>query len=275
MNIHEAILYGESLLQKNGIDQPRWNAERLLLFALKQDRARIYADLSRELTPEEFQSFDYYVRKRAEHYPLAYIEGTQEFFGRTFWINENVLIPRPETEEIIRAALDLSLPSKPKILDLGAGSGNIAVTLSMEMPNSVVFAMELSSVAIKVLRRNSEPKVNLLRGDFDRPPLQSDTFDVITANPPYVEASSWESLPTETRWEPRGALITMDLEKTYAQLTEVSSRLLKRKGHLIFEIGFGQVDRIRGVCEGQSELKLLQIRQDQQGIPRTFVLHKK
>lgn len=274
MNIREAILYGESLLQKNGIDQPRWNAERLLLHALKQDHAHLYADLSRELTPEEFQSFDYYVRKRAEHYPLAYIEGTQEFFGRMFWINENVLIPRPETEEIIRAALDLTIPSKPKILDLGAGSGNIAVTLSMEMPNSVVFAMELSSVAIKVLRRNSEGKVDLLRGDFDRPPLQSDTFDVITANPPYVEASSWESLPPETRWEPRAALITMDLEKTYAQLTQVSSRLLKPKGHLIFEIGFGQADRIRGVCERQSELKLLQIRQDQQGIPRTFVLQK-
>lgn len=274
MNLHQAVLYAEDLLHKSGVDQPRWNSERLLLHATKQDRARVYADLSRELTAEEWQSFDYYVRKRAEHYPLAYIEGTQEFFGRTFWINENVLIPRPETEEIIRAALDLSLSLKPKILDLGAGSGNIAVTLSMEMPNSVVFAMELSSVAIQVLRRNSERKVHLFRGDFDSPPLQSDSFDVITANPPYVEASSWESLPPETRWEPRAALITMDLEKTYEQLIGVSSRLLKPEGYLIFEIGFGQADRIRGVCERQSELKLLQIRQDQQRIPRTFVLQK-
>lgn len=274
MNLHQALLYAEDLLSKNGIEQPRWDAERLLIHALKQDRAHLYANLSRELTPEEFQSFDDYIRKRAEHYPLAYMEGVQEFFGRTFSVDENVLIPRPETEEIIHAVLALPLPARPRILDLGAGSGNVTVTLSLEIPDAHAFALEFSPGAIEVLQRNSDGKVKIVRGNFDFPPFHSDAFHVITTNPPYVEASTWDSLPRETQWEPRAALITMDLEKTYAALIDVSTRLLKPNGYLVFEIGFGQSDRIRAVCERQSALRLLQIRKDQLGIPRTFVLQK-
>jgi release factor glutamine methyltransferase len=274
MNLHQAILYGEELLRKSKIDQPRWNSERLLLLALKQDRAHAYSDLSREMSPEEWQSFDYYVRKRAEFYPLSYIEGTHEFFGRIFSVNEHVLIPRPETEEIIRAVLELPLPKSARILDLGSGTGNIPVTLSHEIPDSVVYALELDSGALEVLKLNAGGKLHLIRGDFYSPPFLKENFDVITSNPPYVEESTWESLPAETRWEPRLALITKDLEQTYSDLLRVSELLLRPNGYLVFEIGFDQEFRIRKICDEQSALHLLKVRRDQAGIPRTFVLRK-
>src|SRR3989304_1435733 len=156
MTIHQAILYGEDLLSESGVEQPRWNAERLLILALKQPRSKIYAELNRELNSSEFQAFQELLKKRAEHYPLAYIEGTQDFFGRSFFVNEDVLIPRPETEEIVQVVLSVPLPEKPSILDLGSGSGNIAVTLALEIPGSSVVALEISKPALEVLRKNSK-----------------------------------------------------------------------------------------------------------------------
>jgi release factor glutamine methyltransferase len=102
MTVHQAILYGEKILAENGVDQPRWNAERLLLFSSGKSRSRLYSELRRDLSDQEWQAFLVVLGKRAEHYPLAYIEGTQEFFGRSFRVNETALIPRPETEVIHR-----------------------------------------------------------------------------------------------------------------------------------------------------------------------------
>src|SRR5438874_12342753 len=117
MILHQAILYGEQLLRENGVDQPRWNAERILLLALRQPRSRIYAELKRELQEPEIDGYRDLINRRAEHFPLAYLEGRQEFFGRDFVVNDSVLIPRPETEEIIHAALALHLTAGALILD--------------------------------------------------------------------------------------------------------------------------------------------------------------
>ena len=165
MTIHQTILHGEQILQQAGIDQPKWNSERLLLLALHQTRSKLYSELNRELTESEFSKFSDLLKKRAEHYPLAYLEGTQEFFGHEFFVNESVLIPRPETEEIIRAVLART-GRPPKILDLGSGSGAIPITLSREIPGSRNFALEISEPAISVLKQNSKGSVAIVRGDF-------------------------------------------------------------------------------------------------------------
>jgi release factor glutamine methyltransferase len=263
------------LLRSRGVDQPRWNAERLLLLTLKQDRANIYSDLSRPLRPEDEQSYRRYLSKRAEHYPLAYLEGSQEFYGRNFRVNEHVLIPRPETQEIIRAILNLPLPEKPRLLDLGAGSGNIAATLALQLIGAEVFALELSDRALEVLTWNAVPNgVKVVCGNFVAPPFVQKSFDVVASNPPYVEETDWNNLPAETRWEPRIALLTDDLEQTYANLLKSSWNLLKAKGFFVFEIGFGQSERLRKLVSDLEDWTIIEIRKDERGSPRTFVLRK-
>lgn len=271
MTIHQAILYGERSLREAGVDQPRWNAEQLLLLALQQPRSKVYTELSRPLTDSETEAYHRFLTRRSEHYPLAYLEGKQEFFGRDFVVNETVLIPRPETEEVIHAVLGLDLPSFPRILDLGAGSGNIAVTLAIQLPHATVFALERSPAAFDTLRANSGERIILIRGDFYHSPFADQKFDAITSNPPYVE--SMQELPAETRWEPALALMAGDLEEVYSALLKQALRLLKPMGYLVFEIGFGQESRIAALCETFA-FTLVEVRNDHRSIPRTFVLRK-
>jgi len=275
MTVHEAILHGEKLLAQSGIDQPRWNAERLLITALTADRHTLYSDLKRVLSPVEMQAYDRLLVQRSEHYPLAYIEGTQEFYGRPFRVNENVLIPRPESEEIVNVALELDLPPNPYVLDLGAGSGNISVTLGWEIPESLIVAVELSEKALDVLRWNSQDKVQIVRADLFHAPFFPESFDLIVSNPPYVEEDSFESLPAETKWEPRLALVAQSVENVYGTILRQAVQLLKPQRYLLFEIGFDQSEQIQEIISKQKELRLLQIRKDRQSIPRTVVLQKR
>jgi len=273
MTIHQAILFGEHTLAAKGIDDPRWNGERLLLLSLGQSRSRTYAELDRELTTEEFSRFQELLQKRVQHYPLAYMEGTQQFFGRDFVVTEAVLIPRPETEEIIRAVLDLQL-KKPRILDLGAGSGVIPITLSLEIPGCSAVALELSPSAIAVLRQNNKGNVRIVRANFSSLCFLPGTFDLITANLPYVESNEFPNLPAETKWEPGLALRTESLEETYRSAIQQSSYLLKPGGYLVLEIGYGQADRIKTVCDSVPEFNMLRIRKDQHNIDRVVLLQR-
>ena len=283
MKIHQSILYGESILSQVGIENSRWNSERLLSLALQQPRTKIYADLNHELTEQEQQSFEALLQKRAQQYPLAYLECTQEFFGRQFFVSESVLIPRPETEGIVQAVLDLRL-NAPSILDIGAGSGAIAVTLALEIPNSHVFALELSSQAISVLEKNvtkwcgrqecSSSLINIVRADFAAMPFFSQKFDVITANLPYVETDDFANLPAETKWEPRMALFTPSLEETYLGVVRQSATILKPGGYLVLEIGFGQSERLQKAFAAEA-MRVIDVRTDQQNIPRVMILTAK
>jgi release factor glutamine methyltransferase len=261
------------MLREYGISDPRWNAERLLLIASKLDRAKLFADLKTNLNEFEENSYRTMLARRALHYPLAYLEGVQEFYGREFQVDESVLIPRPETEEIIRAVLKLSLPSSPRILDIGGGSGAIAVTIAEELPGAKVTALEISSSAMKILSKNAQGKVSLIRGDLYHLPFKNEAFDVITSNPPYVELAEFNFLPAETRWEPREALVAPN--DVYPVLLEKTSLVLKPKGYLVFEIGFNQRAKIQELCIQSVNFELIEIRSDHQQIPRTFVLAKK
>jgi release factor glutamine methyltransferase len=226
-----------------------------------------------ELTPEQEHLYRSLLSRRAVHFPLAYLEGSQEFFGRNFVVDETVLIPRPETEEIVRAVMTLSL-SQPLILDIGAGSGAIGATLSQEIPGAKIIAVEKSLLAMSVLKQNSQQKIDIVRGDLYHLPFQNSVFDVIVSNPPYVELSEYDQLPRETRWEPREALLTTNLAETYGSLLKSSVRILKDEGFLIFEIGYGQSERLQTLVNKHPYFGLKEIRNDHQKIPRTFVLQK-
>ncbi len=273
MNIRKALTFGAAMLHDYGIHDSHWNAERLLQFALSLERAQLFAELSTELAPEQEHLYRSLLSRRAVHYPLAYLEGVQEFCGREFGVNETVLIPRPETEEIIRAVQNLTL-SRPVILDVGAGSGAIAVTLSYEIKGARIIALEKSIFAMPLLKQNSQGRIDMIRGDLYHLPFRNSVFDVVVSNPPYVELSEYEQLPRETRWEPREALITSNLEQTYETLLLSAERILKSAGFLIFEIGYGQSERIKALVRRVQSFNLIEIRADHQEIPRTFVLQK-
>ena len=274
MTLHAAMRMGEALLQKSGIDDPLWNAERLLMNALGITRVQAYSSLQRELTAAELQSFNILLMRRAAHEPLAYIEGTQEFYGREFHVSKSVLIPRPETEEIIHAALELQWPARPCILDLGAGSGCIGITLAMEIPGAIVASVETSPEAIEVLKLNARGEIEIVRGNFFRLPFQPDTFDLIVSNPPYVNPPDAAQLPAETRHEPRIALVPESVEGMYSALMETAARFLKRGGYFIFEIGAGQQEIIQTLLKLCPELSLIALRNDFRNIPRAFITRK-
>ena len=271
MTLHSAISHGEELLRARGIEEPRWNAERLLLIAAKIDRTALYRDINRELNEKELNLYRELLQKRSRHYPLAYLEGTEEFYGRFFHVDPGVLIPRPETEEIIRAVLSLPLPPSPKIVDLGAGSGCIPATLAIEIPNASVFALERAIDALHCLRLNAGA-TRIVRGDFFAAPFLSGNFNVVTANPPYVEERELAELPPETLWEPHHALITESVETMYTLLLQQAARLLTSSGYFVFEIGYGQRERIEALIP--PHFHLLEVRNDYRSIPRCFVLRR-
>lgn len=274
MNIRKALAVGAAMLHDYGIRDSHWNAERLLQLTLGFDRAHLFSELTTELTTEQEHLYRSLLSRRAVHYPLAYMEGSQEFFGRDFTVDETVLIPRPETEEIVRAVLNLSLTSNSSILDIGSGSGAIAVTLSHEINGAKIVALEKSIFSVPVLKQNTNGRIDIVRGDFHSLPFQNSVFDVVVSNPPYVELSEYDELPRETRWEPREALLTSNLFETYDALLNSSARVLKSGGFLIFEIGYGQSERIQALVRTNQSFNLKEIRGDHQKIPRTFVVQK-
>jgi release factor glutamine methyltransferase len=186
MNIRNALAVGASMLHDYEIQAPQWNAERLLQLTLGFDRAQLFAELPMELNPEQEHLYRSLLSRRAVHYPLAYLEGFQEFFGRNFAVNETVLIPRPETEELVRAVLNLSLSPQPVILDIGAGSGAIAITLSHEISRATIIGLEKSILAIPVLKQNSGQMIDIVRGDLYDLSFLDSVFDIVVSNPPYV-----------------------------------------------------------------------------------------
>lgn len=275
MTIHQAILHGEQILAAAGIVDPRWNAERLLMLALDRCRAHIYAELQKELAPGEQEAYEGLLERRSQHCPLAYLEGTQEFYGRAFHVDENVLIPRPETEGIIRQVLALALPDTPRIVDLGSGSGNIPVTLAIELPGALVVAVELSRTALPILKTNSSGRAAIVCSDLYRPPFVAGCFDVVTCNPPYVEDTDFDQLPAETRREPRIALTTSrSLEGVYGGVLAAAAHLLRSSGHLVIEIGFDQLERVLRVCSTDGRFQVRSVWKDHQSIPRTLTLRR-
>ncbi len=224
-------------------------------------RSVAYVHAHGELELDE-ASFDALMRRRVAGEPLQYIRGRAEFYGREFFVDERVLIPRPETEILVEEALR-RLPRGARVLDVGAGSGCIAVTLKRERPDLRVFAVDVSPSALAVARRN--------RGDAHVPLAASDvldsirgTFDAIISNPPYIAAGDVPSLQVEVRdHEPQGALTPGP------RGTEVIERLFAAP-LVLMEIGFGQEPAVRAIVEERG-YRVDAVIPDLAGIPRVVV----
>ena len=268
MTIQTALLQGTKLFEAGQVSVPRLTAEVLLAHALHRDRIFLYSHPEQELSETEWLHYGRYLHERLNGKPTQYITRTQEFYGRPFGVTPDVLIPRPETEHVIDAALAAGKTAR-RFLDIGCGSGAIAITLQLET-GADVWATDISVAALKIAARNAShlrARVFLLACDLDSA-IADRSIDVLISNPPYVPSAELSGLAREVRdHEPHAALTggTTGFE-IYERLIAAAPRVLRPGGHLILELGYNSSDRVRELLEESFEN--IQLTADLAGIPR-------
>lgn len=278
MKVFEAVAEGARLLNDAAIANPRLDAERLLALALETDRIGLLAHFQDRVEEPRLSHFFFLVESRAQGKPLQYLTGWQEFFGLNFEVNASVLIPRPETEFVVKEALDRFRSGAPWIVDVGTGSGCIAVSVAVTLSQARLWAIDLSGDALHVARRNAArhqvlERIRFLQGDLLGPLPKSleGQIDGILSNPPYVADRDLPTLQREVRdWEPRMALAGGSSGLSiYRRLIPEAERFLKPGGYLIVEIGFNMREQILALFGAEWQIK--GVREDLNGVPRVVI----
>ncbi len=308
MQLKNALNSAIDRLTSARVPSPRMNAELLIMFTLVCDRAYLYAHPERELTSDEIRRYDEALSRRATGVPAQYITGHQEFWGLDLIVSPAVLIPRPETEHVVEAVLDLVsgdvsrqsqkqsqrqsqnqeprtgvsaphglwLPHTLRIVDVGTGSGAIALALARELPTAEIHATDISADALEVALANAARHQLGSRIEFHQTDLLGGLpgeFDFVISNPPYVGESEEETVQLEVRkFEPRNAVFAgpTGLE-VIERLIPQAHAALEPGGRLVFEISGTIAARVRGLLSDWDELA---IRNDLQGIARVAMAKK-
>ena len=281
-SIGNAVNQGAQILSAAGISQARAEATSLLGHVLACDRAFIIAHAEDDLTENQNETFQACLARRARGEPFQHIAGHQEFFKLDFEVSRDVLIPRPETEILVEAALEvLQKEEAPRIADIGTGSGCIAISLLHEISNARAVAVDISWIALRVARRNAVrhgaiERLSLIQADGLSAFRQQANFSLIVSNPPYIAENEVSDLQREVRdHEPLSALVSgADGLSHIRALVHDSQLVLRPGGFLIFEIGFGQKDAIEKLIDAEV-WHLVEVKNDLQNIPRTVVLQKR
>ena len=281
--IAEALKEAGERLRVASVPNDLLDAQMLLAEALGKDRTYLIINFNQQLSEGILSAFRTMVDRRVAGEPLQYITGRQEFFGLDFEVTPDVLIPRPETELIVEEAIRIVQQDgivRPMIVDVGAGSGCIAVALARELADARVIASDVSEAALRVARRNAArhglgDRVDFIASDLLGAFAEEEFADFILSNPPYVSEKEMPSLQREVRdWEPRAALTdSNDGLSLYRRLLKDAPSRLRPGGHLICEMGYTQSEMISNMIDRRvwGAPKLLD---DLQGIPRTIVLRK-
>jgi release factor glutamine methyltransferase len=284
--IAEALREAAGVLRAAGVAEARREAASLLAHALGRDRAYLFTHDDESLAAEKLTEFQRLVGRRAAGEPSQYVTGHQEFYGLDFEVTPDVLIPRPETELLVETALEaLRGRDAPLVCDVGTGSGCIPVALLHERADARALALDISSAALRVARRNAErhgvsPRLKTLASDcFDAlraDELRGMTFPLIVSNPPYVAEGELAGLQREVRdHEPRLALTPGgDGLSVIRRLVAEAPEFLEPGGRLLFEIGFGQHEQVAALAD-PNVWTPLDIRKDLQGIPRLVALRRR
>lgn len=270
MTLHTALLQGTKLLEEAGVSVPRLTAEVLLSHAIRRDRVYLYAHPEEELTELGWIHYGRYLHERIAGKPTQYITKRQEFYGREFIVGPDVLIPRPETEHLVETAIAKIRPGD-LVLDVGVGSGAIAVTLALET-SARVFATDISQPALRVAAANArllKADVTLLAADLASC-MRRGSIDVLVSNPPYVPQTDRPALQREVRdYEPHIALFAgpsgLDV---YERLTEQARTVLRPGGWLLLELGYNSLEPVRELLSG--DWVDIEVRSDLAGIPRVI-----
>jgi release factor glutamine methyltransferase len=267
------IAWTQGYFARARVDAPRLTAEVLLAHALGCDRLRLYLDFDKPLAEGELARFRALVRRRAEGEPTAYLVGAKEFYGRSFRSDPRALVPRPETELVVEAALE-RLPPDGLVLDLCTGSGCVGVTLALERPGARVIATDVSAEALALARENAErlgSTLELLHGDLFAPVPEDLRFHVIAANPPYVPTREMPGLARELHREPALALDGgQDGLAVTRRLVAGAAARLHGGGALVVEMHESHEQALPELCR-EAGFASVETRRDLAGLPRLVV----
>lgn len=277
MQLKAALEAAVRRLDEHEVGSPRMNAEVLLMFVLGCDRAYLYGHPERELSADEEARYEEVLAERARHKPSQYITGHQEFWGMDFVVTPAVLIPRPETEHLVETVLELARAYVcPKMIDIGTGSGCIALALAKELPQADIQGVDISPEAVEVARANAA-RLQLERVRFSVSDLLAKVperdFDFVICNPPYVAELHPEMVQRQVRdYEPKAALFAgphgMDV---YERVVPQAHAALKPGGWLALEIGFSIEEQVKALLGAFREVRCVP---DLQGIPRVVAGRK-
>lgn len=256
------------------IDEPRLSAELLLGHVLGLQRLQLYLDHERPVTQKELEAFRAACRERLQGRPVQYIAGEAFFYGYRFFVDERVLIPRPETELVLEHAMErlaasgLESAKSPSILDIGTGSGCIAITLALRMPGARVTAADVSADALDVARRNAEAhgvadRITFVEADALDASFAEKAggpFDMVISNPPYIPEAEWATLQEEVKqYEPRLALVAPVGFEYYESIVTAAPALLRKVGVLCFELHADGAEGVRKlVASGFRGIEVMQ-----------------
>jgi len=261
--IIDIIYWAEGYLNEKKFDNPRKEIEWLLCSLLKCKRIDIYIRFEEPLTNSQLKILKEWIKRRLNHEPLQYITNNSNFYGRDFYVNHHVLIPRPETERLIDLSIDkLTHLKNPKILEVGSGSGCISLTLGLEIENAQVLAVDICSRAIKVANKN-KIKYDVSNVTFKEMDIIKNKpvgmFDLFISNPPYIGETKVKTLMKDVKdYEPLKALTDYeDGYKFYRRFAEIVPSLVRNRGYIILEVGNG--DHPKKVSEIFSNLGYLNL----------------
>lgn len=275
--IKELVEWTTRFFSDKSIEEPRLNAEVLLAHVLEKDRVYLYANYHAPVNRNERDRYRELIKRRAGLEPLAYLTGTREFMSLEFQVTPAVLIPRPETELLVEKVLELVKPREEiSICDVGTGSGAIAVSLAHYLPGAVVCAVDISDAALQIARQNAQRygvAVEFIQGDLLSRFHQSESFDIICANLPYISDEEYAELePGVREYEPQQALLGVgDGLELYRRLVPQAWPLLKPGGFMLWEIGWQQGQEAAGLLPVTARVQLFQ---DWSGKDRLIVAEK-
>ncbi|MBN2857915.1 MAG: peptide chain release factor N(5)-glutamine methyltransferase [Candidatus Delongbacteria bacterium] len=261
-------------LKKKGVSEPRLSAELLICFALKIKRLDIYLQYDRILTEAETSLIRNYLRRRSDHEPVQYITGRTEFYGLMFKVDRNVLIPRQDTEVLVSYAAELIGQKDLRVLEIGTGSGCIAVSLAHVCKNISVTATDISQKALDVASENARlnkinNRINFIKHDI-LTQIMNERYDVIISNPPYIMKKTIQTLdPQVTEFEPLIALTDGgDGLAFYRRIETIIPEILKPGGMLFLEIGYDQAEKVTDIYK--KSLENISVTRDLSDNPRVF-----
>ncbi len=269
------------VLTAAGIQSAAAEIEWMLCHILDVDRLNLYLHGSRLLTPEKLVRLDELIQKRLTRWPLQFILNESWFYGRKFYVTPDVMAPTPETELLCEAALRLIAQRKlqvPRVLDVGTGSGVVAVTMANEAPTAEVVALDVSEAALAVARRNAnalgaDDRIRFRQSDLFEAVSPDERFDLILSNPPYIAEPDYAGLEPEVKADPKIAMTAgvegLDIIK---RLVAEAPGYLAPAGRIMFEIGYGQSEKIAALTSQDERYSSLDILQDLNGIDRIIVL---
>jgi release factor glutamine methyltransferase len=274
MTILEVLTAATGYLKNHGVEHPRLNAEHLLAHVLGKKRLDLYLEFDRSLSEAERAPFRRLLRDRGTRKPLQHLLGTAEFFGRSFISDERALVPRPETEQLVELVIRHPASDREdvRILDVGTGSGVIAITLALECPRAAVWATDVSVEALGLARENAiRHSVDINFHQADLFPTVTDRFDWIVANLPYIVSEELAELQREVQYDPPKALDGgPDGLSQIRRLVESAPEHLTLRGSLALELGQAQVEVVSSELTGLG-YKEVQTWKDYQGIERFII----